>query len=341
MGHFDKSDRRLLYALSLRPEATAVELDREARLSPDQVRYRLGKYQSDGRIFMVLGLIPLERLGAEHYYLRLRLRSASVTQMQALTAYLAAQESVTWIARLQGMYDLGFSLRCFSRIELRDFIDALLENYSSLILERSFNLYAGLEYLGFEFLTAKRKRTLRTSKRVDGEPKGTLDAVDYVILEMFAKNGRVSNADIARELEKYEQVPSLSREAVAYRVQQLRKENWLAGSWVILNPAMCDHLYCKVCIRVETPSGDVLEKFLNDCREDTRVIFLFRLIGEWDYEIDLLVDSMEEASLFVMEMTERNPRIMRDYSISLVSSLEKSDYSQTVRRIARNKGLLP
>jgi len=320
----DRADRALLYALSLAPEASIAELAADTQLSRDQVAYRLMRFERDRVVVRYFPLIPLQRLGFSHYLFRFKLRSASKKRIEELVAFLVAQSAVTWVARIEGEFDIGVSLRCRSGEEVTQLVDSILEHHNTLILERSFAMYTRVGYFARDYLAGKKAR-----KYVE-PPKATLhfsplDPINTFILKMFSENVRTRPSAIAESLVERRIVSSITREAVAYRIKKLQSEGWLAGSWLVLSPTIEGIIYCKVEIVLEHVTTAELERFATFCRTHPRVVMFFRLIGQWDFEIDIEVESHAQAREFVMDLTEKNQNTVRDYTLLFISSLDKWD----------------
>jgi len=321
-----KKDKRLLFELSSDPNASIAQLAERSQLSRDQVAYRLERYESEKLVVRYFPLISLARLGISHYLFRLKLRSANAARIEEFVRYLVAQPSITWVARMQGEYDIGISLRCRGGEEVTEIVDQLLESHNSLILERSFAIYTRVGYFGRDYLIDRKSRKYVPPKKLPSK-YSPLDRTNLKILQILSKNNRTRPSEIAEELVSSKTVGSITREAVAYRINKLESDGWITGAFLVLNPAAGLGLYYKVEITLEHVSTSELERLSMFCRTHPHVVLFFRLIGQWDFEIDLEVASHEQAREFVMELTEHTPNTVRDYSVLLMTSLDKWDIS--------------
>ncbi len=322
----DRQDRRLLHTLSVDPNASIAELAERSQLSRDQVAYRLERFSRQRIVVRYFPLIPLQRLGYSHYLFRLKLRSATEKRIDELVRFLVGTRAATWVARIQGEFDIGISLRCRSGEEVTQFVDSLLERHNELILERSFAMYTRVGYFARDYLAGKKSRRY-VEPAAPVSSFSSLDRVGRHILKLLAGSSRTRPSEIAAALVEAGTVGSITREAVAYRIKKLESEGWLQGAWLVLNPAIEGIVYCKIEIVLEHVSTAQLEKFASFCRQHPRVVLFFRLIGQWDFEIDIEVETHAQAREFVMQLTEQNQNTVRDYTMLFITALDKWDTS--------------
>ena len=64
---------------------------------------------------------------------------------------------------------------------------------------------------------------------------------------------------------------------------------------------------------------------------------MLRLLGSWDYEIDIELDDYRQGKAFIMELTKAVPNSIKDYEITMVSSIEKWEHTNTIAMLAKRE----
>ncbi len=121
------------------------------------------------------------------------------------------------------------------------------------------------------------------------EPRETrkLDRIDRAILVMLQKNGRISNVELARQV-------NLSPSPCLDRVRRLEAEGYIEGYSARLNAVK---LNCGTCafiqVTLDRTTGDVFDKFRENVVGIPEVAECHMVAGGFDYLIKLRISGME------------------------------------------------
>ena len=327
MAELDSVDRRVLFELSKNPRGAVAQIARSARISGDIVRYRIAKFEKLGLVIRYEARNALDRLGFTHYQLLLQLRGATEERIEKIVAFLDVQPEVTWIGRLYGGFDVALALRCKGVAEVSSFQDRLLEKFGFLLLQRAMGATVKVEYFSRDYLVGKKRRVKKSQSSVQPKTYRRLDEIGLAICRILAEDCRRSSAEVARLLVETDVTPSITGEAVSYRIRQLEREGWLSAYWLVLNPDIQDIIYCKIFMNVEHQAQQKLKRFLDFCRSHPNVVLLFKTLGEWEYEVNVEVGDVRESQQFMMELTKSHPDVLRDYWMVFLTGIDKWDQS--------------
>lgn len=149
-----------------------------------------------------------------------------------------------------------------------------------------------------------------------GRSQHTLDRIDREIIRLLNKDGRMSNAEIARRLGG---VPSRS---ISHRVERLIARD-IINVRAIVNPlALGYHVMADVLIEVEP---GCVRKVAETVARFPQVSYVACATGETDVSISLRVRSNEELFDFVTDQLGRIPSVRRTQTHLLPAKLKDID----------------
>lgn len=130
-----------------------------------------------------------------------------------------------------------------------------------------------------------------------------LDDIDRSILRILQGDGRVTNADLARQV-------ALSPPAVHARVRRL-EEAGLIGRYVALldREAMGFELLCLINISMERHRRKDIEQVRLAVQDMPEVLECHYLTGEFDYQLKVVVRNRKELEQFVLDRLSTIPGI--------------------------------
>lgn len=123
-----------------------------------------------------------------------------------------------------------------------------------------------------------------------------MDNFDYLILNHLQKNGRLSNKDLANNIQ-------LSTAPCLRRVKELEKRGVIEGYKAKLNPKKLGFkLMAYVQVTVHKNESDWFETFNREIKQFKEVQECHLMSGgDTDYLVKLLVTDMDEYNHFVMK----------------------------------------
>jgi DNA-binding Lrp family transcriptional regulator len=144
-----------------------------------------------------------------------------------------------------------------------------------------------------------------------------LDEIDRAILRILQADGRVTNADLARQV-------ALSPPAVHARVRRLEEAGVIQRYVALLDrEAMGYELLCLINISMERHRRKDIEQVRQAVQEMPEVLECHHLTGEFDYQLKVMVRNRKELEQFVLDRLSTIPGIAH-IRTSLVFSEIKS-----------------
>ena len=315
----DKKDRRLLYELTEDSRQSYARLARRVGLTQETVRYRINRLLAQGVIQKFLGVVNTSRLGFSYYQILLRLHNIDEDKKREIIAFLQDSPRVSWVADLEGNYDLAFIVCTRNTLELSKAISTLYDKYSAYISKRTVSVHLSGKFFSRTYLI-EQERTFSKEYAYELEGKQTaLDDSDSQICKLLSLDGRASAIGMASHL-------NLSPDAVLGRIKRLQQEGFLTAFTLVLDNQRAGQAHYKILIYLNNLSTERLQAFYNYCKSEQRVIAIIHSLGEWDYEIDLEVQTHEQLRQFIMSLTKVHATIIRDYDLCEIKRIYKYNF---------------
>lgn len=149
-----------------------------------------------------------------------------------------------------------------------------------------------------------------------------LDRIDLAILAVLQRDGRLSNADLAAQV-------NLSASACLRRVQRLEADGVIAGYAARVSPAAVGlGLQAFVRVQLRDHGAATVQTFIERVTGWDEVVACHALTGDMDYLLHVVVEDMEHFSRFVLD------HLLNDAGVADVNS-------SFVLRTVKRAGALP
>lgn len=316
MSKFDKLDRRLLYELDLDSRQNYSQLGRKLGIPAETVRYRINNLLEHGVIADFLTIIDAGKLGNNYYKVLIKLHNVNEQRVNQIINYLVEQDPVNWVARMDGPFDIGFTIRIRKLSELSSFIDKFKDKYTHNIHRITFAVNIEVEFLSREYIVGRARKLGKGTSYTTPLESYRVDQADTAILRQLANNTRINSTDIAKQI-------GLSSETVNQRIRKLEREGVITRYRYYLNNAAFGNVNYYILIFLNYVSEQRRNEFVRYCRAHERVDYLIKALGEWDYELNVEVDDLLQYRELIMDITRKFSDIVRDYIGMPVSHVYK------------------
>lgn len=293
---FDLIDKKLLYYLDCNARMSYTQLARKARISKEVARYRIKRLENEGFIQKYDAIINYLLLGQviRIYYDLYNLTDKKISE---IISFLKRKRLVIWMGHYDGTYDLGVVVVCSDMPELNDFLLDFNQKFSKEISRRTILTLVEGSALPRKYLldTKKKEEEHLFSHRQNEEVR--LDKTDETIINLLKNDARISTIDIALKTKK-------DIDTIRKRIKQLIKRGIITKFRLILNEEKIGRINYKLLItygNIDAKNEAVLKMF---CETHPLVVYFNKVIGEWDYEIDIEATTIKEYRAFLQELKE-------------------------------------
>ena len=315
----DKTDYKILYELDSDARQSYARLAQKVRLSQESVRYRVNRLVQNNVIQKFFTVIDGSKLGFAFYKILLKLQNVNENKQQEMIQYFINHKQVVWVASLDGSYDIGITILGEHILQLNRFMEEMNEKFSFHFNRRFFSVNVLGEFLTRNyFIQKKRQVTHQTSYSIE-LPKAEVDEIDLQIIRELTEDGRRSAVEIARKI-------GVSPDTILQRKKHLEKEKVITKYNILTNPDALDMIRYKVLIHLNIFNPERTMKFVDFCRGENNIVYIIKALGQWNYELDIEVDSIDDYRKIMMQMMNDFSDIIRDYDSLIIRKVYKYNF---------------
>ncbi len=316
MIKLDKKDRLLLHALDENVRLSYSQLAKITSLKQETVRYRINQLESSGVIRKFVTFVNSAKLGFSAYQLMLKLQNVNEQKKKEIIKSLIANSFINWVANVEGNYDIACIILVKNQADLQGVVDRLYSLFGDTIIKKNLSIILSSQFLPRDYLLDKQRRVIPEPSYLPLKEIITLDPKDEILCSLLSENGRCSYVELSEKMK-------ISADTVVQRVKKLEKQGILTRSTVMLGNSKIGQLHYKILLYVNDLSEKSINPLLNHIRRNNRVIALMKALAEWDYEIDIEVENVEQLKEFTMGLTSQFSSIIRDYSFMRIIDMPK------------------
>jgi Lrp/AsnC family leucine-responsive transcriptional regulator len=145
-----------------------------------------------------------------------------------------------------------------------------------------------------------------------------LDDIDLAILDLLQADGRISNVDLASQI-------NLSPPATHARLKRLQARGYIRRFTALLDQEKVGFdITCYVNISLRMHGMDELEHFRASVIKMKRVLECYQTTGEFDYLLKIVVRNRRDLQQFVQKSLSRLPGVARIHTSLVLDEIKCS-----------------
>jgi DNA-binding Lrp family transcriptional regulator len=284
--HLSDTEKQILYHLSLDARISLAALAKKIGKTKQAVSYHLSQLDREKIILGYFAVTNIYAIGKTHYRVFLRLQKMTGQDEENFINFLGKHPQIIWTAKFSGDLDIAFLVWADTVQEFEGVLDEINYLYGKFIYKKEFSIATKIEYLKYKFFN----QTPNNESRVLGGQKVKvypLDGLDQKILAHLNKRGRDPFSIIAKKL-------NVSPITVQKRVQKMQQNNVIIAFNYKLNHQLLKLTHRKIRILLDEYSKQSLESIEEYLRAQPSVIYLVKVIGEYDFEFEIMTGEDEE-----------------------------------------------
>lgn len=315
----DLKDKKILYELDINSRVSYSKLSKKIKLKKETIRYRIQNLIKNGVIVKFQTIIDSSKLGINYYKIFFKLQ-ANINTRNQIIKYLSSNERVTWVGKVDGVYDLGINLLTENLYVLNTFLSNLYEQFPNKIIEKniSSNLYG--HYFNRDYLI-NNKRQIQNIKKYSSKIKNIykIDEIDFDILLLLCSNSRISTVEIGKKL-------NISHDSALYRLKKLEKEKIITGYTIVLNNEIIGQLNYKILIYLRIYSNNSIQKIINFLSNFNEVTYIVKSLGNWDLDFEVEVNDVQKLREILVLLTNEFSDIIQKYDSLLIYEFQQYNF---------------
>jgi Lrp/AsnC family leucine-responsive transcriptional regulator len=317
MNYIDIKDRKILHELDKNCRQSNAAIGKNVGLSKESVKYRIDKMVKSGIIVRFHTVINYAKLGYTKYKLYLRLKGADQRKIEEISNYCKNNKKTEWVVTCTGRWDMivGFIVRTINEFDAE--VQSLVNKFFKYIDEKALTTTLYLAHRLRKYLIdiqINEDSVYYTSmdKLVE------IDNIDREIIKLLTNNGRLSIKDIAKRV-------GITPRITQYHIKRMEKDKIILAYKVHLDPQKIGKIFCKAMIYLRISMNKRLSQFIGYCSSFRETVWPQRVIGSWDFELDLEVEDYGKFQAIMNDLREKFSDMVQNYEFIIVSKEFKLD----------------
>ncbi|MBS3102359.1 Lrp/AsnC family transcriptional regulator [Candidatus Woesearchaeota archaeon] len=300
----DKLDKKILLHLDRNSRIFSSKLGKRLKISREVVDYRINRLMQKGVIKKFYTHIAIHKISYTLYKLYLKIKGLDPEQEKGLIEYFNKNENVIWVASCDGVYDLIVTLAHTDVYKLNDILQDCFHRYGSYFISKDITISTRTYNCLNSFLGWKAGID---EPFLIGKEKGfqTLDEKNMELLRLLANNARMPVVELAKKLE-------LTSSAVIYRMRELEKKGFIGRYSCLLDGSKLGYVFCKVFLTLNFVNKEKEKELFQFCLQHNNITLFVYCIGQWDFEINIKIDSMPAFHELLKEIKARFSEIIKE-----------------------------
>ncbi|MEK6937793.1 MAG: Lrp/AsnC family transcriptional regulator [Nanoarchaeota archaeon] len=293
----DAFDRKILKILLSNSRESVTSISKKIGLSRENVDYKLKRLISTGFIKDFTTEFNEKALRIKHHVFFAQLIRLMPNDEKDILEYLKQHKYISWIGTAAGKWTLIFDIYLTENIELHQIVTELLLKLGKHIEEYSLSELESGKYFFEKYLEEKSTFILEKKKKA---PAKLLDLTDYNILSLLNKNSRINYAELSEKI-------GLTANGIKKRIKDLEKGDFIQKYSITLDFKRFGYEWYGIQLKLTKFDQEVIAKIQQFFKNHPNIIFYYKYIGPWDYDIGFLAKNSTELRDFINELRTRFP----------------------------------
>ncbi len=300
----DLKDRKILAELDNNARQSNSEIAKKVGLNKNTVNYKIKRMTEEGIIESYYSVIDSSRLGYFSMRIYLKFFRSLKAHEKKLIDWLIKNKQVGVIGKIETNYDLVFMVWVKSIYQFREFWKDFKSKFRKHFWKEKVHIFSRVLHFKRKYLLSSKKENYEKVETIGGEKIEKFDDLDIRILNILAKDARISLVKISDKLK-------IPVRTIAFRIKELEKKQIIQGYRVNINLEKIGYEYYKLnFILDDCPKSQELENF---CKGNEKIIFIDETLEELDFEVDVEVKDKKELVNLIDKIKEKFP--VRDLEI--------------------------
>jgi len=300
----DLKDRKILAELDSNARQSNSEIAKKIGLNKNTVNYKIKRMTEEGVIGGYYSVIDSSRLGYFSMRVYLKFFRSSKADEKELVDWLIKNKIVGVIGKIETNYDLVFMVWIKDIYQFREFWKEFKSKFRKHFWKEKVHIFSRVLHFKRKYILNSKKESFDKVEIIGGNRIEKFDDLDINILNILAKNARVSLIEISDKLKT-------PVRTIAFRIKELEKKGIIQGYRVNINLEKIGYEYYKLNFILDDCSKN--QELENFCKGNEKIIFIDETLEELDFEIDVEVKDKKELLDLIEKIKDKFP--VRDLEI--------------------------
>jgi len=302
----DKKDYLILKELDDNSRQSVNSIAKKINLSKDAVKYRINKLVASGVIKGFRTIINIGKLGYVPVRFLIKLKGVSLKKEQEIIDFFKSSKYLGWIVSVEGYWDINTYFYFRTIQQMSEFYDLFVSKYRKYLEDKNFNIYENIICDSRSDLDDSQMRVERKIASINKTAE--IDKLDKKILFLLSENSRINVVNIARKT-------GTTSKTIIQRIRNLENNNIISGYRIHMDISKINFIYYKIHVNLQNSDEEKYALIKSFIIQNKNVIYWDELIGGYDVEFEMEIESPEKLRDFLEELRSNFAEIIKDYEI--------------------------
>lgn len=296
---------KLLHILSNNARVSTKELAKQINTSQQNASYKISNLTSSKTIKSFVLLADSSKFGYNNFCVFLSIKKFSKTFLNTLSKELKNYNEITAIEFLFGTYDIFLRFTTTNTSNFNKVLKEILSKYSKEITNYLILTQIVIHHYSSDYLSRKKydNKLIMSGDRKQKE----IDSTDKKILNLLNENSRTNFSIIAAKLNS-------TPKTIISKVKHLEKTKIIKGYTIDFDRKKVGIKRYFLFLKFDYIDKEHDTKFTNYTQNNTNIIELVKLFGDWDTILILETASHEIFKENLYEIKEKFSENLSKYN---------------------------
>ena len=315
----DLLDKKIISELDENCRQSDAQIARKARTSRAVIGYRIKQLEKKGVISNYITSVNLGKLGLGTYKIFFRLHNLTKEKEEDFFNFLKGRKEVIHCLRNEGNFNASAAIAVKDLKELDSFLFEIKSRFAGILKDYSITIVLYSKIFKLRKFMLGSENTIKVESYSNAKKTAEIDEKDIQILKILSQDARNSVIEIAKKTK-------MTIDVVRYRIKKLVDSGIITNFRVLLDFSKigCFHyvFLVKFGIVKKNDEGRILQWSL----KQPEVMYVSKKIGDWEYELNVLLRNLDELNAFIENLKSEFSDILDSYNLVLNSKAIKLNY---------------
>lgn len=308
----DENDIKIIKELDNNARNSFRHIAKKIHKSKEFVRYRINNLNKE-IIYSYVTVIDTGKLGITKTNLYIKFTEINEETKKTIQKFISEQKFRTKYF-LIGKYDISITIDFKNNKQQKEIITQIQSLFGKKITTISLNIITAMKFYKNRFIYKKKSNNTYKFNLLNQETI-KLKEKEKKILNILQKNPKANILQIAKESQ------TTPKTAIT-KINHLKKKDIIKGFGIKINKKTINKESYRTLLRLQNKSQKIKEKITKFLENINAVAYIGELIGNYDMEFDLYVNSQQEFIKLFHTMKKRFKNEIIEYHTLFFDSLE-------------------
>jgi DNA-binding Lrp family transcriptional regulator len=306
----DELDRKILYLLDMNSRRPARQIADILGEKNEKINYRLNKLLKSGLIERCHVEVNPWKVGYTSFKIYMQFQGVDKKKIDEMYDFLHTTCNINWAASSLGRWDMIVEILAHDRHEFNDIYTKFHSRYCKHILTKVIGVTLEMVFMNKKWLWPEKD--ILCISAMSGHPEKLVDGKDTKILQELIKDCRKPVSRMSEEL-------GIPQTTILQRIDGMLGRGVITNFRTAIFLSEFSRVVCKAFVYFSKAPPEEVQKLWNYCIHHPDVIYISKIIGPWEMEIDAHATSFDEFTRMMADIRKKFPNVVRNFEAVVIN----------------------